>query len=297
MKKLYLISVNPEHITHKSGMLPSADVMNRYLKPVFWLCLPLLLLSTYYFQWKVITHMATAFLGYFLVDLIFSRIRKKAHGGASLTFALLLTLLMPSGVPHHLVFVGAVFGAVFAKEIFGGTGYHLFSPVIISKGFLFFSYPTLFSGPDPADTAYFASLLNITEIGWATCSAIILLLALVLICIKRSNAFIIIPGLLTAYAVSKIMLYTGAFPFSNFIKFMAADGFVFVLCFLATDPATSPGNNKAKCVYGIIIGIAAALMRTYSIYAEAMLFAVLLGNLMTPLLQIMFVRKKKINLT
>jgi len=55
-------------------------------------------------------------------------------------------------------------------------------------------------------------------------------------------------------------------------------------CILACDPAGSPYDKPGKALYGLLIGALAVLMRCKSNYTEAMLFAVLLGNVFSPVI-------------
>ena len=65
---------------------------------------------------------------------------------------------------------------------------------------------------------------------------------------------------------------------------LAGDGMLFGACFLACDPATSPYGRVGKWVYGVVIGLTAVVMRSFSNYTEAMMSAILIGNLFTPMM-------------
>ena len=53
---------------------------------------------------------------------------------------------------------------------------------------------------------------------------------------------------------------------------------------MATDPVTSPITNAGKWMYGIIIGVVTMLIRNFTGYVEGVMFAILLGNIMAPIL-------------
>ena len=53
---------------------------------------------------------------------------------------------------------------------------------------------------------------------------------------------------------------------------------------LATDPVTSPTTNTGKWFYGIIIGSVIVLIRNFTGYVEGVTFAILLGNIVAPIL-------------
>jgi Na+-transporting NADH:ubiquinone oxidoreductase subunit B len=53
---------------------------------------------------------------------------------------------------------------------------------------------------------------------------------------------------------------------------------------MATDPVTSPSTNAAKWLYGIVIGSVTVLIRNFTGYVEGVTFAILLGNIVAPIL-------------
>ena len=59
---------------------------------------------------------------------------------------------------------------------------------------------------------------------------------------------------------------------------------MFGACFIATDPVTSPLTAKGKWIFGGGIGALVMLLRLFSGYPEGLMFAVLLMNAITPLI-------------
>jgi Na+-translocating ferredoxin:NAD+ oxidoreductase RnfD subunit len=59
--------------------------------------------------------------------------------------------------------------------------------------------------------------------------------------------------------------------------------------FMATDPVTSPTTNSGKWVYGILIGVLVVVIRNFSGWVEGVMFAILLGNLASPLIDEVFI--------
>ncbi|MBR1809777.1 MAG: NADH:ubiquinone reductase (Na(+)-transporting) subunit B [Paludibacteraceae bacterium] len=58
----------------------------------------------------------------------------------------LIPLIVPIDTPLWMVAIVTAFAVIFAKEIFGGTGYNIFNVALITRAFLFFAYPTKMSG-------------------------------------------------------------------------------------------------------------------------------------------------------
>jgi Na(+)-translocating NADH:ubiquinone oxidoreductase B subunit len=78
--------------------------------------------------------------------------------------------------------------------------------------------------------------------------------------------------------------------FAPFGWHMLAGGLLFGAFFMATDPVTSPVTNGGKWMYGIVIGTVALLIRNLTGYVEGVMFAILLGNIVAPILDEMVIR-------
>lgn len=59
---------------------------------------------------------------------------------------------------------------------------------------------------------------------------------------------------------------------------------LFSAVFIVSDPVSTPMSKSGKIICGILIGVSNALIREHTYYTEAIVYAVLLGNLCTPLL-------------
>ena len=60
--------------------------------------------------------------------------------------------------------------------------------------------------------------------------------------------------------------------------------FLFGAFFTATDPVSSPITPKGRLIYGVIFGALVMLLRNLSAYPEGVMFAILLVNAFTPLI-------------
>ena len=110
------------------------------------------------------------------------------------------------------------------------------------------------------------------------CGGIFLLLT------KVSN-FRTVVGILASAAAFQAILY-GINPeaYAPALWHLFAGGLLFGAFFMATDPVSSPSTNEGKWVYGILIGSIAILIRNFSGYVEGMMFAILLGNIVAPII-------------
>lgn len=61
---------------------------------------------------------------------------------------------------------------------------------------------------------------------------------------------------------------------------------LYVIVFMVTDPVSAPKRKPAQYVYGFLIGFLIVFLRWRSVFVAAASFAVLLGNLLAPLLDL-----------
>jgi Na+-transporting NADH:ubiquinone oxidoreductase subunit B len=66
-------------------------------------------------------------------------------------------------------------------------------------------------------------------------------------------------------------------------------GMIFACIFMTTEPVSAPQDNRARWIYGILIGILGTVIRTSSAFNAGFMFAILLGNMFSPLLDILLV--------
>ena len=79
-------------------------------------------------------------------EFIFSTIRDHEVNEGFLVSGFLIPLTLPPDIPLWMVAVGTVFGVIFGKEVFGGTGMNFLNPALTARAFIFFSFPTAISG-------------------------------------------------------------------------------------------------------------------------------------------------------
>ena len=63
-----------------------------------------------------------------------------------LVSGILIPMIVPVDTPLWMIAVATAFAVIFAKEVFGGTGYNVFNVALVTRAFLFFAYPSSMSG-------------------------------------------------------------------------------------------------------------------------------------------------------
>ena len=63
-----------------------------------------------------------------------------------LVSGMLIPMIVPIDTPLWMIAVATALAVIFAKEVFGGTGYNIFNVALVTRAFLFFAYPAAMSG-------------------------------------------------------------------------------------------------------------------------------------------------------
>jgi len=80
------------------------------------------------------------------IEFAMAQVKKEEVAEGYLVSGMLIPMIVPIDTPLWMVAVAVAFSVIFAKEVFGGTGYNIFNVALIARAFLFFSYPSKMSG-------------------------------------------------------------------------------------------------------------------------------------------------------
>ena len=104
----------------------------------------------------------------------------------------------------------------------------------------------------------------------------------VYLCWRRTAAWQIPAAVIGSAAVFAALMY--GFCFTTVVHELAAGALMFGAFFIATDPVSSPVTPKGRWIFGIVVGFMIMVLRRLSGYPEGVMFAVLMGNMITPLI-------------
>ena len=80
------------------------------------------------------------------IEFAVAQWRKEEIQEGFLVTGIILPLILPVETPLWMLAVAVAFAVIFAKEVFGGTGYNIFNVALVARAFLFFAYPAKMSG-------------------------------------------------------------------------------------------------------------------------------------------------------
>ncbi len=131
-----------------------------------------------------------------------------------------------------------------------------------------------------------------------TSALLCLLGAAFLIILGVANFRVIAGGIIGLLAMAGILnLFAGpdTLPWFgvNPIYHLVSGGFAFGIAYMATDPVSGPGTNRARWIYGFLIGVLTILIRVFNpAFPEGVMLAILFMNLFAPLMETIEIRLK-----
>lgn len=253
------------------------------------------------------------------IEFASAQIRGEEVNEGYLVTGFFIPLIVPVDVPLWMLAVAVAFAVIFGKEVFGGTGMNIVNPAILTRAFLFFSYPSNMSGEDcwiaagkdvvdgfsgatplalaangmdALSNAHLQYSTSFWTMFWGgipgsvgeTSVIAILLGAIILIWTGVASWKVMCSSVLGALFVAGIANLTGASDIPCYYH-LVMGGFAFGAVFMATDPVTSAQTNAGKWIYGFFIGAMCVVIRLFNPgYAEGMMLAIFLGNVFAPLI-------------
>lgn len=94
----------------------------------------------------VLPRILVAYLVGLGIEFVVAQWRGEEIQEGFLVTGILIPLICPINTPLWMLAVATAFAVIFAKEVFGGTGYNIFNVALVTRAFLFFAYPAQMSG-------------------------------------------------------------------------------------------------------------------------------------------------------
>ena len=233
-------------------------------------------------------------------EVLFATLRQRPPDAGWPMFAWLFVLLLPLSTPLYLVALGASFGAVVGKHIFGGTGRYIVSPALLGVLFVQVAYPAALGGLPSTFAAIVAGDTIATTGGWVAVflgretgaigspSALACLLGGLYLWMRgaispRTLGGAILGLVVTAWAFSLGAGAAASMPLA-WHWHLALGYFAFCAVFVSTDPSIAPLMPAARWIYGALFGALTVVIRTANpAHPEGTLVALLLASLCIPL--------------
>ena len=272
---------------------------------------------------KVLPLYVVAYLVGLGIEFVSAQIQGHEVNEGYLVSGMLIPLIVPVDVPLWMLAIAVAFAVIIGKEVFGGTGMNIWNPALLTRAFLFFSYPSKMSG----DTIWTGGVTRFMNEGVAyqagnglvdgfsgatpladptlnnlapkfmdmvigtipgsvgeTSVIAILLGAILLIWTGVASWKIMVSSVIGGLAIGYLGYAVGATELPGYYQ-LVMGGFLFGTVFMATDPVTSAQTECGKWIYGFLVGALAVTVRIWNPgYPEGMMLAILLMNTFAPLI-------------
>lgn len=221
---------------------------------------------------------------------------------AALT-GLLLAMNLPVDVPLWIPVIGSFFAIIVVKQLFGGLGQNFMNPALGARCFLLISFTGIMTSfsYDAVTTATPLAKLKAGE----SVDVLSMFLGTIPGTIGETSAFALIIGGLFLIVLGIVnyripVYYIGSFSifiiiyaiasgrgldFSYLLAHLSGGGLMLGAFFMATDYVTSPITNTGKIIFGIFLGFLTFLFRVFGGSAEGVSYAIIIGNLLVPLIE------------
>ena len=272
--------------------------------------IPALIGGIYFFGLNALVTVVTSVAFCVLAEYVWDKATKKENTTKDLSAivtGILLAYCLPAGTPLYMVAVGDIFAIIVVKCFYGGIGQNFVNPALAARAFLLACWPvalTTYHAPsDPLglfcngiDVTSGATPLNIIKHGGEAISNANLFWGNVSGCIGEVSAFLILLG--AAYLLIKrvvdlvipltyiisVGIFGVLFTDCGFIYHILSGGVMLAAFFMATDYATSPVSKGGQFVFALGAGLITAVIRAFGGYPEGVTYAILIMNIITPLL-------------
>lgn len=244
-------------------------------------------------------------------EFLFVRMRKKPltiSDFSAVVTGVILALSLPATAPWYVGVIASGVAIGIGKVIFGGLGMNIFNPAMVGRAFVMISfagvmgaaayespgsYVDALSQATPMNLLKEAGTLTpLADLFWGLTngslgetSAFACLLGGAYLCFRRTASWEIPAGVLIAVLIISLLADLAAgFNGLLTLQHLLGGSLLFGAVFIATDPVTSPLTSRGKFIFGAGTGALVMLFRLFSGYPEGVMFAVLLMNGVTPLI-------------
>lgn len=292
MSKFY-VSPSPHLRSHASTRRIMLDVIIALV--------PAIIASCVHFGWYPLLILAVCVAVCVASEFISRLIMKRDNTVGDLSAVVtgvLLALNLPANINPLIAAFGALAAIVVVKQMFGGLGMNFVNPALAGRIILLVSFPTAmttwvasnFQAVDAVTSAtplaaeantysYLELLLGSHGGSMGETCAIALILGGVYLVIRRVISAAIPLVIMGSAALTSLVL--GRDPLFELLS----GGLLLGAVFMATDYVTSPITFRGKIIYGVGIGVLTVLIRQFANIPEGMSFAILLFNILTPLIE------------
>lgn len=248
----------------------------------------------------ILTTVATTVLTEYLYDKCMKK-KNSINDFSAVVTGLLLALNLPPQAPLWLGIIGGIFAIIVVKMLFGGLGQNFMNPALGARCFLIISFTSIMTNFD-CDAYTGATPLAVIKSGEGSVELLDMVIGRIsgtigetsMIAILIGAVFLLVMGVIDlrvpgSYIISFVLfvlLFSGrGFDMEYLVSQIAGGGLMLGAFFMATDYVTRPITKTGQYIFGIFLGIMTGIFRLFGPSAEGVSYAIILGNLLVPLIE------------
>lgn len=300
MSEKYQVSSAP-HVRAK-------DSTSRVMLYVIIALLPASLFGIFNFGYKALVLILVTIASCLASEWIFDKIVHKKNSLPDLSAVvtgLLLALNLPAGLPWWEAVIGSVFAIVIVKMLFGGLGQNFMNPALGGRCFLLIAFAAdmtnfasskfeAYSGATPLGMIRNQGLSSVNVMDMLTgkipgtigeTSVIAILIGAIFLILMGVIDLKIPASYIITFAIFMFIFGAERFNTTYVVAELCGGGLMLGAFFMATDYVTSPITPMGQILFGICCGLLTGLFRCFGANAEGVSFAIILSNLLVPLIE------------
>ena len=299
------------HVSPSPHLAQSTTSTRRMMVDVLVALVPVVAMSLFVFRGYALLQLAVCLNGSLAAELLFVKMRGRPStlkDFSAIVTGIILAMSLPGTAPWYVGLIAAFVAVGVGKVIFGGLGMNLFNPAMVGRAFVMISFAGALAASgfedvrSAVDAVSQATPMNaykmngvvapLAHLFWGTTngslgetSALACLLGGLYLIVRGTVSWEIPAGLLLAVLViGGVADLAGPADGWTVLHHILGGSLLFGAFFIATDPVTSPLTPRGKFIFGLGVGMLIMLLRLFSGYPEGVMFAVLLMNAVTPLI-------------
>ena len=293
MSDLYHVSSAP-HVRAK-------DTTSKIMLYVVIAMLPTTIFGIFNFGFRALLLIAATVASCVASEWVYNKIVHKEQtigDFSAVVTGMILALNLPVNLPVWEAILGGVFAIIIVKMLFGGLGQNFMNPALGARCFLLIAFAKdmtnfvtdTYTGATPLAAMRAGESVNAMDLlvgnvaGTIGETSVIALVIGAIFMVLTGVIDLKIPASYIGTFALLMLLFNG-FDINYIVAQICAGGLIFGAFFMATDYVTSPITPNGQLLFGVCCGIFTAIVRCFGANAEGVSFAIILSNILVPLIE------------
>jgi len=278
--------------------------------------LPLLMAAILLYRGRAIVLTVTTVLACLFTEAVFNWARGQKMSslgdGSAVITGMILAFSLPPKLPIYMAVIGSIVAIALGKAVFGGLGHNLFNPAMVGRAFLMACFPvamTAWAEPGTLNTIGVDAVTKATPLAAAKFGSDVIPAvsklfignvggslgeSSVIACLI-GGIFLLVRGTADWRQCFGMLIGAGVFAsvaylldserFTSPLVQLNSGALVFGAFFIATDYVGAPITPKGRLIFGFGAGILTMIIRLFGGYPEGVMYAILMMNALTPLIE------------